>query len=70
MMMRFSIDFPRYIRRAQWPHHWRWTPPLGLRRTCTQQLHRNLGFERSGLYDDLCQSTVPSPIRRLTIHMS
>ena len=46
------VDFPSYIRRAQWPNHWRWTPPLGLRRTCTQQLHRNLGFEPSGLYDD------------------
>jgi len=46
-------DFPSYIRRAQWPNHWRWTPPLGIRRTCTQQLHRNLGFEPSGLYDDI-----------------
>lgn len=46
------VDFPSYIRRAQWPNHWRWTPPLGIRRTCTQQLHRNLGFEPSGLYDD------------------
>ncbi|UJR26564.1 hypothetical protein I4U23_007885 [Adineta vaga] len=44
--------FPSYIRRAQWPNHWRWTPPLGIRRTCTQQLHRNLGFEPTGLYDD------------------
>ncbi|CAF1135476.1 unnamed protein product [Adineta steineri] len=44
--------FPSYIRRAQWPNHWRWTPPLGIRRTCTQQLHRNLGFEPSGIYDD------------------
>ncbi|CAF0764224.1 unnamed protein product [Adineta ricciae] len=44
--------FPSYIRRAQWPNHWRWTPPLGIRRTCTQQLHRNFGFEPTGLYDD------------------
>ena len=47
-----SADFPSYIRRAQWPHQWRWTPPLGIRRSCTQQLHRNLGFEPTGLYDD------------------
>ena len=50
--MQILIDFPSYIRRAQWPNHWRWTPPLGIRRTCTQQLHRNLGFEPTGLYDD------------------
>lgn len=48
----FLLDFPSYIRRAQWPNHWRWTPPLGIRRTCTQQLHRNFGFERNNLYDD------------------
>jgi len=52
--------FPGYIRRAQWPNHWRWTPPLGIRRTCTQQLHRNLGFEPSGVYDDT--DSLPSNI--------
>jgi len=51
--------YPSYIRRAQWPFHWRWTPPLGLRRSCTQELHRNMGFEPTGLYDDLkCSSSV------------
>jgi len=58
--------YPSYIRRAQWPNHWRWTPPLGIRRTCTQQLHRNLGFEPSGLYDDLDNSSLNINFRHFT----
>ncbi|CAF0955632.1 unnamed protein product [Rotaria magnacalcarata] len=58
--------FPRYIRRAQWPNHWRWTPPLGIRRTCTQQLHRNLGFQPSGLYDDIDSLPININLRHFT----
>ncbi|CAF0998271.1 unnamed protein product [Rotaria sp. Silwood1] len=58
--------FPGYIRRAQWPNHWRWTPPLGIRRTCTQQLHRNIGFELTGLYDDIDSLPLNINLRHFT----
>lgn len=59
--------FPGYIRRAQWPNHWRWTPPLGIRRTCTQQLQRNFGFELLSPYDDKYSSYSNITIRHFTI---
>ena len=61
------LDFPGYIRRAQWPNHWRWTPPLGIRRTCTQQLHRNFGFEPLSPYEDIQSRYSNIEIRHFTM---